>query len=802
MADNEQQPVEDLSAFDTEEPMANYAMGSDDQAIRKIRRRSSPATKIVVLLLVALGGVIGFFMWQSSVGVAEQEKAVNECGQRAEAEVPGCLAEVYPTLESEELQLRVLRNLNAFGDTDAGDLYVKALEVKGPVRRHAAIALSRIGPPGPSGTADKLRSVLDDTDHVDRTQVVWALAVFGDGSVSDEIIAEFTSGRFQEQVPDFDPKVVSDVLGADRLSSEELLNHDEVSVRLLTAVALAENATPAVVSPLSRLIELELGRSGDDQSPEVVRAAAAGLGRTGDPAAASPLFSVLQQQPLMRDGVIDALRKSTGATEIATLLGQAQDVDVKRELVRLLAEQHDDRVKDTLAGLLGEEDEEIRLESSIALAEMGDDRSVPALVAFASGEDDSQSDRALKALQALGAESAAAPLLEALPSSCPDEPDPEMPAMCFRQAGFLRAIGASGGPDAGRRLETALSGVDGPVAAVALAKMNYEPAYSALLGKVVRPRDVEMAAANAAERSLENEDLLRARRGAIQAMGYYGNPDAVDELMEVVEDIDDDYELRALAGASIGMAADTEAMQAVMSKVQDSGTDENARRYYVQALWQKPHPDLTSSLLDLMANAEAPSALRRSAALAVGYSADDAANARLIEMLGAEETRTVAVYAIALGGSAEAAEAAVAALPDDNRAKEDLQAIVMSDQTDYYNLLTHQMFESGQVWRRIEASKILAEGNERGRYGYTWLKTLAVLRSGWNGIDGVSAAETRAKLWEGLTSEDPARRALVADVLGQLPERGLLLRARDSDGPGSEEARAVLRDLNRPQTSS
>jgi hypothetical protein len=373
-----------------------------------------------------------------------------------------------------------------------------------------------------------------------------------------------------------------------------------------------------------------------------------------------------------------------------------------------------------------------------------------------------------------------------------------MPAGCFRQAGLLRALGSTGDQSVGPRLERALAGVDSPAAANALAILNYDPAYRTLLAMVERPRDVDMTATNAAERSLTNEDLLRRRRGAIQAMGRYGRPDSADALMTVVEDTMDDYELRGLAAASLGMSAPAEAMQQVITKVQDESLDEGARRYYVQSLWQKPRRELNSGLLDLIAS-DAPTEIRRAAALAVGYAADPANDDRLLAFLDDDATRREAAFAIVLGGSPDAANKLMETLAEYSDVEEVLQYGVMNEENDWFNQLTSDMFESGQVWRRATVGRILADGTENRRWGYPWLKVTTVLKSGWNGLDGIDSRTARDKIYEALTGEDAGRRAIAARLLADMGERGLLIRARDEGGTGADDARTELDRLNRPR---
>ena len=792
--------VDDLSAFDDDEPLAGYTVGSDEDALRKMGKRTTTFGKISMILLV--GGVIaaGFFAWRASLAHDSRMDTVEACGAMEEREpMLACLRAELGETDYDDVKDRIMRNLAHFEDAEAVPALIEQLENPGLVRRSAAMALAGLGLPAAESAKAPLLAVLPDTDEKDWAAVVWALTVLRESQASDHIIRAFSEGRLQE-MEGFSPRLIQEVLGPSRLSSDELLNHEEEGVRMLTAQALAEVGSPDVVDPLSRLLAAEAAR-GDDASNEVLREAAAGLGRTGDPRAAQPLFELMNEHPNLRGGVIEALRKTTGAPALAVLVEQASEVTVKRDLVRLLAEAHDVRVSDNLAALMSHEDSDIKSTAAMALADLGDERSVETLLALAGGEDEGTADAALDSLQRLGSPQSADGLLVLLPPSCPDEPEPEMPAGCFRQAALLNALGAAGGDRAARRIEEALSGVDSPTAARSLARMNYEPAFERLLGMVERPSDIDMAATNAAERTIPNEDLLRARKGAILAMGRYGRPEASEALMTVVEDDNDDYELRSLSAASLGMCATAEIMQTVLTKIQDEAVAESARRYYVQALWQKPHRELNSALLDLIAS-DAATEIRRAAALAIGYAADPANDARLIEMLADDGTRREAAFAIVLGGSVEGATALMAVLTENTDTDEVLQYGLSNEQNDWFNQLTTSMFESGEVWRRLEVGLVLQVGTRSRRWGLPFMKAVTVLKSGWNGVDGVNARDARHRIYEALTGEDATRRRLAARVLAAMGERGLLIRARDEGEGGASEATDELDRLNRPQGST
>ena len=233
-------------------------------------------------------------------------------------------------------------------------------------------------------------------------------------------------------------------------------------------------------------------------------------------------------------------------------------------------------------------------------------------------------------------------------------------------------------------------------------------------------------------------------------------------------------------------------MGEILNKVTDQSLSEHARRYYVQALWQKPHAELNGRLLDLMANASAGPDVTRAAALAVGYASDPANDQRLMEMLDTEAGSRNAAYAIVLGGGEEAARKLVQKLSEDADLEEVLQMMVMNENNDWFNIVMADMFESGAVWRRARTGQILREGVRESSYSYGWQKVVQVMRSGWEATGGITAAQIRDKLWEAITGEDEQRRNLAALIMAEMPERGLLLRARDEGGPAGEAARHVL----------
>ena len=776
-------PVEDLSAFDDDMPASALNVGSDEEALKKIGRHTTPFGRVVTVAIILAVIAIGGLYFYNDSKFSAQEDALAAINDMDAAEAPAALRALLPEVSNPDLRQRIIMNLGYYRDAAAVPLLVAALDEAGKVRRAAAWALARVGLPGAESAKAKLLAVLPDTDESDHVQVVWTLALLQEGQASDAIVAAFAAGRLQS-LDGFDPKVITDVLGVARLSDDGLLQHESAAVRELTAHALAEVASAEVVDPLSRLLQAELARPEDSRSAEVIRATAAGLGRTGDARAATPLFNLLASDPDSTHTVIDSLSRSTGARGLIVLLQQNPNDSVKVELVRLVAESHDPQAADTLAGLVNDPSEEVRTTATMALAEFGDPRATEPLLALARGEDEEIANNALNAIRLLGTSDLGPALVTLLGE------------MEHRRAAILRAIGGTGDASMARHLEAALATDDQRAAALALADLGDDSGFRKLKALLVRPRDLDLSTPTVA-----NEEIFLNRGSAVQAMGRFGRPEVVPELMTIVEDPMDDNRLRDGAAESLGMIATADDIRTILGKVQSADLDEDSRRYYVRALWRNPDPSLAGPLMDLM-ESDAPRELRRAAALAVGYMAMPDNDARLMSMLDNENTDREAAVAIVIGGSPEAARKLVQALKASRDLREVMQQVLAGEENDWFNVVTEPMFASGQIWRRIHAAEILNVGDGDDRYSYAWTKLLAALSSGWDGNGGLTTGQIRQKLWEALVGDDAERSRLAARVLADMPERGLLLRARDDGGSAGDAARAELMRINRPVRAS
>lgn len=762
---------------------ASAAVGSldDDAAARKIRTRTSWFGRIVGVTLVGGGIGLAYFAWQRNEA-SEHRWDAYRAAQQAESreEFLRMIREELPRSTFQDVRLEIMSELGEHQDAESVPLLVRLLDEPGAIRAQAARSLARIGSPAADVAKPDLMRVLPTCDARDRAPVVWALAVLNEPAAADAIVEEFAAGHLQGQYG-FDPRIIVTVLGVQRLSTPEMTGHPSTGVRALVAQALSEAGTPDVIDPLTTMLR--------DEDDQVRRQAAAGLGRIGDPRAAGPLFAAMQQNPGMRVQVLDALRRSTGARGLAVLLASANDDATRRDLATMIRGTHDPAGADALATLLTSTDEVARLEAASGLAELGDARGVPVLLAFAQGEDLGRARDALDMLALVQSPEVPAALAPMVTNE----------RYLARRAGMLKALGRSGSQDAGPILMRELDGDDIATAAMALAELNYEPAYQTLLRMMPRPRGTPFNQ-HAGMAGVALETAYQNRTAAVRAIGRYGRPDAAQALMTIIEDAEDDPRLRNDAGLALGAVANDEILERVLTRIQATDLDDAARRFYLGALWQRPSRSIASRLLELIANPATSSDVRLPAAVAVGYAADPANDARLVQLLDSPETDDAAAIAICLGGSEEAARALLARLGQSSELRMAVQEMLMNQTNDWFNLVTTDLWDSGQVYRRLRVAAILNEGEGDNRHGYAWTTFVARLQAGWSGFHGMSTNAIRRRLYADLTGADATNRELIVRLFAATGDLGLLMAARDAGGPGAEEARRMLMELNRPRT--
>ena len=157
----------------------------------------------------------------------------------------------------------------------------------------------------------------------------------------------------------------------------------------------------------------------------------------------------------------------------------------------------------------------------------------------------------------------------------------------------------------------------------------------------------------------------------------------------------------------------------------------------MQGLWQAK-VQASGQLTDLL-QPSIPAEVRRSAALALGYAADPANDQLLFDLLRNPEVKREAAFAVLLGGNQAAAAELYRQIDTDRELREILQDFLMADDVDFFNMITAQHFESGEIFRRLEVARTPARtAKARLTFSFPWQQVVARLKSGWNGPGGLA----------------------------------------------------------------
>jgi HEAT repeat protein len=741
-------------------------LGSLDDDLKSMKKSGGKGPLIVVVVLV-LAGIIGaaaFFMGgQTEARWDDYDAAMRltDPGQRAAKMRDIASSDAHPDVRQQAiLELRDLR------DAAAVPLLIDALDEAGPIRRSAAQALNAIGSPAADRAKEKLYDVLDDTDETDRLWVAWALARLGDARSFDALLEEWKAGRVQN-MPDYDPQIVSKLAGPDRLV--KLVNDPDMAVRQFVAMQLGEIGGAGVVDPLIRLVN-------DGKAP-VAQAAAAALGRTNDPRAAEPLAKAVQDRPEIRDALLDALKTAAGAPGLAQALNGTHDITLRYTVSMLIADLHDPRAGDALFAELGRTDaKEVRNRKVLlkGLRELGDTRIVPMLIEDTNSADDEIQSNAVDALGEIGGDAAAARLLEMFKTT------KGRPGTVMRNMG--RACKAE---EAGPLVAKVLRGDDINAAAWALGRMHYLKAIPEFAKIMKRPPGIDYTTPE-----VENEKSFMDRMGIIRGTAQLGADaaDLADDLAAVVDDTTDDQRLREEASLTLGYTIDDEGVTKALEIVKNATADPRTRALYALALGTRRTHELADQLMTVLEGPTVPENLRLPLAIAIGEAADPALDERLVALLEKQEVRTAAAFALLLGGGPSTTAKLLEAFKSDRETLDMVQA----NYTSHPLYLTAETFDQPWLWRRIAQ----AEALRRGERSWAWDYVMERLKAGWaDGPGGLYPRQVRAGLAQVVRGQDADRRRLAAIALAGMGETGQLLALEAEGGEIREAVRTGRRVL-------
>ncbi|HTM44589.1 MAG TPA: HEAT repeat domain-containing protein, partial [Polyangiaceae bacterium] len=631
------------------------------------------------------------------------------------------------------------------------------------------------------------------------------------------------------------PETLVALLGLDQVAA---MNQDpSPSVRQLAATALSRSGDKKYAPQLIALLK--------DGDPEISRQAAPGLGKIGDEAATAPLLEKLTGADADgRKAYLEALRDGIGTRGLVLALSTVDKSNVSRawfqtdqifKMIHILA---DPSGADALAAYLEKAGHiHWQFETALALAEIGDLRSVPTLAARLRMDeqkiysDDNDYELALKrdnkervvdARMLADLAQIHGDQLAQLRSGAEDALIFWLHERRAPHANGLRALAALGSTKdlaalrkwANPEKPFPLEGQQPPfpeeweIAQSALRYVGWMKDQSSwgVMQKMLRARrpdlDVTMEAMYGGGVAMLGMALRAVGVGASQGFAEWGDTKAFPLLMTYVEEPKENEQSRMAACEAMAWVARDEDMVTVAEKISkyagEDKKDQFRRQCLLETLITRSIPGTSEALLALLVP-ESSYEVRHQVARAIGKAGIDAkVEAALFEKAKDERLANDAVLALALGGTPEVAARALATLSGQSRAAmEELQELWFRS----FGYWSHEDLEQGHIFRFVDN----AEAMSRVEFGSTpqaWaneqLKRQFDNLDYDNGPHSFTRVVLRNKLIKMATGQDEAQRSGAIRALKFMREQGVLLTLRDGGGPAAAQADAAYYELLHP----
>lgn len=804
---------------------------------------------IAAVVLLVIGAGVGI----SLMGVGASHDAAKMAPDQAAAEKQRILT--LPEAEqvtqwrqyasngkSKYLLEESLKNLAWAKDPQGVDLAIAAL--KNPeqtVRAQAATALAEYGSPAADKAKPALIQAFSEAQAESRPQIAWALVELGEPSTLDKVMEVYRVGHLASVkklsgAPAFDPEKLVALLGLDKLAA---LHADESpAVRQLAATALSRNAEKKFAPQLIALLK--------DPIQDISRQAAPGLGKIGDQEATTPLLEKLSNtDDDGRKAYLEALRDGIGTKGLVLAFDVVGGEDKMKQwhrteqVFKLIHKLADPNGADALAGYLDKGDQHIhwQFEAALALAEIGDLRSVPMLAArlrmdeqkIYSDETDYEMMIKRNNKERIVAARMLADLAQLYPDKLQQLREQAEDAVIFwiherraPHANGLRALAAMGSTKdlaamrkwANPSERLPLEGQQPPfpeaweIAQSALRYVGWmkdQPSWGVLeksLGRRPVDLDATMDAMYGGGVAMLGMALRAIGVGAAQGFAEWGDSRAFAPLMKYIEEPKENEQSRMAACEALAWVARDEDMVTVAKKIGEYGSedpkDQFRRSCLLETLITRPVPGTSEALLTLLVP-ESSLSVRHQVARAIGKAGvDDAVEAALFEKIKDERLANDAALALGLGASPQSAARALAMLSGQSReAMEELQELWFRS----FGYWSHEDLSEGHIFRFVDNAVAMSRV-EFGDTPQNWASEQ--LRRQFDNLDfdngphSFTRVVLRNRLMQMAQGDDEATRAGAIRTLEFMGEQGVLMALRDGGGPSSQLAGQAFYDLLHP----
>ncbi|MBN2344728.1 MAG: HEAT repeat domain-containing protein [Deltaproteobacteria bacterium] len=802
-------------------PMDNYADLDADVKIGS----GNKGMLIGFLILLALGGVIGFLWWQDHNDYAKWDVKLQEALKiKDDTQFTAAMRDIMQNCKRQDILVQVAFELGEAEDAQAVPLLAKAVSQGEELGQEAALALAKINTPEAKTAADAIFKQMQESEELRRAKYAWALVVLEDdrgfGPLLEGVSKQIVNTK---TIAGYTPDVIARMGTTDKLI--ELASDKDPMLKIYAAMELGFRDDKDPVPALLQLLQ--------DDNKKVAEAAAISLGRTADDRAGKALLAKIQQAPDMLGPILSSVTQSVGAPGLEAIYKNTEAPDIKYKIIGKLKQLKDPRAADLLISITEEqfpgsdeksklEADEIRNQALWALEELGDPRIGEKMYAKTQWEpidpeaipDDAvryrQEDMARKIANGVVTwfgeakpEGAADYLEKIYDANAPFENSPECAKRVKVDIGpLMDSMGRIGDSRFCNIVEPFLTKDEGffsQAASMALGKLKC-PGTAAKFKKAMvmtaTERKEEKFSTLIESRDWQMEGRLQERRNSIIASRYLGDPSLAETLMDIAMDPVDDPELRAEASNSLAYVADDAAMDMILEKVKDDSLDSVARASLIKGLWHNPSKNAVEAMMSLL-EGEGNDQFVKAAAIVVGEAGETEYEERLNKLLDHpdENRRRGAVMAILLGGNLDRLDRILEILKD----QESMLVIREWYQT-HPVYLSEDIFKSKRIYTRLRIANAIAEKTQRDEIIlWPWKYLMDRLDKGWDtSPGGLTALQVRQHLVADVKN-DAENRELAAQILRGLNERGFLLALQAGDGDYAEVARRVVHMMN--QTS-
>lgn len=766
---------------------------------------------IIVLLVLGGGAAGGYYLYSRNQETLAIEGLMESATDLPPEEQAAAYRKVLSSAVHDSFRTDAARRLGALGDQEAIPILLASVTDSGEVSQAAAESLGRMNHAGKlaqgdvNQARDRIFPQMEKAQGMAKTQFAFALALLQDQRCIEPLLQGYMESDQARAIEGLNAHLVAQFAGADKLV--ELTRSDDPAVRMFAAQALGEKRAPTGADALVALL--------GDSNRSVVQAAAESLAKVDSNRAGPELIRLMQKAPDLQGSLVVALRDSVGAPGLQPIYENTADWQLKLRLIqhvrappppgREVPADVPRGIGDPRGGDMcyhfytnfegPREHQEMGL---WCLEELGDSRAAEGLFKVAAEpfdpDRDSIIDDSIKSIGYLKLPGAEEFLLDLLKQGK------------GRPATILNALGRVGAddPTLGTKVERfthcpeadVLSGgaCDRETALKVLGRIHWPGALKLMTETAARHPD-DKVATRIESRDVWQEFRLRDRIAALEGLANLGDPAAAETLMTILEDTEDDPEIRRDAGRALAYSMSDEVIPTVLAKIRDDAVDPETRKFYVHALWHRPNQEAVDALFRMLESTASHPGLLLAAGLALGEAGEGMLDqARLRALLDRDDTDHLvpACLAAMMSGDDETLRSLLRVFENQQGVEAQVRDRFAGDQG-HPLYLTPDLFESGRLYRRLYNAAFLRDANESA-HGWAWqYLTGRMLVGTVSWPNGMSVFEVVTHLAEDVRHDDnPEWQRIAALALLRMGYRGYVLMLAAEEGPHAEIARRVL----------